>query len=126
MPKICLRCGRPYEGEGAWHPACVKKMFGTSALPQLATSEEELIDESVGQGKAVTGVQKKFSYSELASKTKRRLTAFSREYIIKTKQENLPHVVLYEWIGMKLAGICGIETVDCGLIERDGDFLSYT
>lgn len=121
MSKICLFCGKPLTNESLdWHPACIKRMFGSTTLPTLDLDQNKIIDENIGEGKTVPGVQKKFSYSLLKENRRQTFKVLNNEYIIKTESENIEDIVMHEWVGMKLANICGIKTVDCGVLNKKG------
>lgn len=121
MSKICLCCGKPLTNENLdWHPACIKRMFGSTVFPKLNLNQDKIIDENIGEGKTVPGVQKKFSYSPVRENRKT-LSILNNEFIIKTESKDLDNVVMHEWVGMKLANICGIKTVNCGVINIDGE-----
>lgn len=113
-------CGKPLHNENSfWHDSCIKKMFGTTALPSLNLKDEEIIDENLEEGKTVPGVQKKFSYALNIEAKRRTINVLNNKFIIKTENETLKDLVLYEWIGMRLANIYGIETVECGIINEN-------
>ena len=41
----CLCCGKPLKEpfpDSAWHPACIRRFFGTSALPEIELTDEAL------------------------------------------------------------------------------------
>lgn len=120
MAKLCLCCGKPLHNENTlWHAACIKKMFGTTTLPTLELNENHIIDENISEGKTVPGVQKKFSYVFNRVSKRKTIRFLNNKYIIKTESEKLKDLVLFEWVGMKLAVICGIETVECGIIHEN-------
>lgn len=120
MAKICMCCGKPLNNENSfWHDACIKKMFGTTTLPSLNLNDERIIDENLNEGKTVPGVHKKFSFVLNNEARRKTIKVLNNKYIIKTENENIRNLVLYEWIGMKLANICGIETVECGIIKEN-------
>ena len=61
----CLCCGKslkePLTASG-WHPACIRRFFGTTTFPAIELTDETLIlltDESVQRGYTVPGIQKK-------------------------------------------------------------------
>lgn len=127
MTKLCLCCGRELNNiEFDWHPSCIKKMFGSSKIPNLDFDEDEIIEDNIGNGNTITGVQKKFSLDINVRKSRKTVAILNSEYIVKTEQESLPNIVLFEWIGMKLAEICGIETVECGVLKKDNSYLFIT
>ena len=118
--KICMCCGEILNDEQMyWHPSCIKKMFDSYTIPKIDIDEDKIIDENLNAGNIVTGVQKKFSLDINVRKARKTVSVMNQEYIIKTQQANLNNIVYYEWIGMKLANICGIDTVDCGIIKNN-------
>ena len=47
-----------------WHPACVRRFFGTKTLPEIELSDDALTllaEKAVQKGHTVPGVQKKLS-----------------------------------------------------------------
>lgn len=127
MNNICLCCGKELNNKDAyWHPSCIKKMFDSTILPTINFNEDEIIEENIGKGNTVTGVQKKFSLSSSIKRSRKTISILNHEYIVKTPQESLPNITMFEWIGMKLASICGIKTVESGLIKYNDDYLFIT
>lgn len=63
----CLSCGKEVaEGSAisGWHPACIRKFFGTKALPEIELSSDAMMllaSEAITKGYTVPGVQKKLS-----------------------------------------------------------------
>ena len=120
MVKMCMCCGKPLNNESSlWHESCIRKMFGTSSFPIFDINETKLIEDNISYGKTVPGVQKKFSYKLNLVGRRKTLNILNNQFIIKTESEDINDLVLYEWIGMKLAEICNIETVMCGIIESN-------
>ncbi len=118
MSKICFCCGKPMIGEGIWHNRCVKRFFGGASIPEISINDaihEELASLSVANGQTVTGVQKKLSIT-LSVASARKTNAYSGEYIVKTGDVGRPSLPEYEFVGMKMAEICGFKTVPNGLI----------
>ena len=127
MSNICLYCGKSLNNSlFDWHNSCIKKMFNSSKLPNLDFNEDKIIEENIGQGNTVTGVQKKFSLQKNVKASRKTVSILNCEYIVKTPQESLPNITMFEWIGMKLASICNIKTVECGLIKYNDDYLYIT
>lgn len=133
----CLCCGKPLPnisetGEQAgWHQACIRKFFGTSALPELNVSDEvllELANESTGKGFTVPGVQKKISlHLEAAGGTPRlTLINYPTGYILKPQTgiyEALPEA---EYLVMQMAVKTGISTVPFALIRQNSSLAYIT
>ena len=126
MSKLCLFCGKDINDDNLWHRSCIKKMFNRSTIPHIEIKEDEIINENLEKGNTVPGVQKKFSLDSITIKTRKTIPTTNYEYIVKTQQENLNNIVYYEWIGMKLAEICKIKIVDCGILKNKDELIFIT
>lgn len=124
----CLCCGKPLpvasEAEG-WHKACIKRFFGTSALPEIEITEqalEQLALEGTSKGVTVPGVQKKLSLHLLSEDRKPRLTLvnYPTGYILKPQVERFTALPEAEQLVMNMADIAGIATVPHALICTGG------
>lgn len=129
MNRICLCCGKPTKEEGIWHKRCVKSFFGSPKIPEIEIDDlihEKLASLSVAEGRTVTGVQKKLSIT-LSVSGSRKTFAYSGEYIIKTNDNTRPNLPEYEFVGMKMAELCGFKTVPNGLIySKSGESIYIT
>lgn len=127
----CLCCGKTFTGknpESQWHPACIKRFFGTTVLPEINLSDEHLLQialQSVDKGYTVTGVQKKLSL-HLTTEEKPRLTlvGYPAGYILKPQVAEYPYMPESEQLVMCMADTVGIKTVPHALIRR-GDSIAY-
>jgi len=122
MNKVCLCCGRPLQDATSiyWHKACIRRFFGGNEIPTIeinAVIHDQLAEKSIEEGISVPGVQKKLSVSLRSS---RKTIAYSGDYIIKTSAEDKPFLPELEYVGMKLAEICGFRVVPNGLIRSSG------
>lgn len=128
MSKVCLCCGKKLRDDATspWHDTCVKSFFGTVEMPKFDIDDQTVsryASQNVGEGKTVTGVQKKLSLS-LSGRLGRKTIGYAGEFIVKTPDQDRPFLPEFEFIGMKMADLCGFKTVPCGLVEnRDGQFL---
>ena len=121
----CLVCYRPLDGlPGEYHPACSKKLFGTTVPPELPiTSDDvlELAEQSVQRSATVTGVQTKLSIGILHSDTQTpdRFTIMGvwGSHILKPPSEVYPNLVELEDLTMHLAELAGIKCVPHGLLR---------
>ena len=132
----CLCCGKPIdlkaasvEGHYGWHIGCVKKFFGTTFLPVLDVSKEEveeLANQTVAQGYTVPGVQKKLSLHLSHEPHGSRLTLvnYPTGYILKPQTAEYASLPEYEYLAMNMAKAAGIRVVPCALI-RMGDGYAY-
>ena len=128
MNKICLCCGKTLNSiaNSDWHPSCIKRMFNKTVLPVININYEQITNSNLDEGKTVTGVQKKFSLDLSVLKSRKTLKLVNNQYIIKTPEERIPNIIQYEWVGMKLAEIFGIPTVECGLLKNNGEYIYIT
>ena len=127
----CLCCGRQFTGkipETQWHPACIKHFFGTTSLPEINLSEEQLLSlamQSVDKGYTVTGVQKKLSL-HLTTEERPRLTlvGYPAGYILKPQDAEYLYMPEAEQLVMCMADAVGIKTVPHALIKQS-DSIAY-
>lgn len=127
----CYCCGKPLRKNdiNGWHHACVKRFFGTNAIPQIEIDDhtlEEIAKENTNKGITVPGVQKKLSLHLHSDGNTPRLTLvnYPTGYILKpqvTEFECLPEA---EQLVMTMADISGISTVPHALI-KSGDTFAY-
>ena len=95
MSKICLCCGKELNHKDLyWHPSCIKKMFDSTIIPSIDLNEDQIIEENIGIGNTVTGVQKKFSLTPSIKKSRKTVSLLNNEYIVKTPQESLPNITI--------------------------------
>ena len=130
MNKICLFCGKPLIGhtnESYWHESCIELFFNNNRIPSFDLDEnvfDNIAFEQVGSGSVVSGIQKKLSL-EVESK-RRKKTTFTNKYIIKPSEPKYPYLNEYEWIGNRLASICGFNVVQSGLIKHNDKYVYIT
>ena len=136
--KRCLFCYTDLEAnETDFHPACSRKIFGSTLPPELPYSEEQMLQlglEAVKNQIAVPGVQPKISLDlEIAknieknngkkmdtptNKPKRfTIVGLWGEYILKPPAKEYPHLPEVEDATMHLAELAGIATVPHSLIR---------
>lgn len=130
----CLYCYKPLnESEVDFHPACCKKMFGTTTPPLLPYNEgqiEELAEQIVSSQITITGVQPKLSLNiEPTSKDtpQKRLTIVGLwgNYILKPPTSTYPQLPEVEDLTMHLAAIAKIRVVPHSLIRLQSGNLAY-
>ena len=129
----CLCCGKPLrsENQSGWHKSCIKKFFGTAALPEIAIDEsalELLATESTNKGYTVPGVQKKLSLHLFSEKNKPRLTLvnYPTGYILKPQVAEFEALPEAEQLVMCMADAVGISTVPHALITGNGSLAYIT
>ncbi len=128
----CLFCYRKLENsQQDYHPACTKKLFGTSQAPIVdfdLKGLEELAKQFVIQSKAITGVQPKLSLDIEKHKNKpSRLTVvgFHGDFILKPPSAYFKELPENEDITMHLAKLVKIRTAEHGLIRLKSGDLAY-
>lgn len=127
----CLCCGKPLPAAQAadgWHKQCVRRFFGTIAMPEIDLSEEtfeRLAEVSVNMGYTVPGVQKKLSLHLLTEGAPRlTMMKYFTGYILKPQVKEFAALPESEHLVMSMADACGIQTVPHALV-RAGDALAY-
>ncbi|MDE7074114.1 MAG: HipA domain-containing protein [Odoribacter sp.] len=127
----CLYCYRPLpEGEKDMHPTCIKKFFGTTTLPVLDYTTEQLDRlalQIIQDQTSLTGVQPKLSLHLNEYEGSKRLTIVGLwgSYICK------PQTLLYELmpevedLTMHLAEVARIDVVPHTLMRMADDTLCY-
>lgn len=128
MPE-CLFCRQPAP-DSEWHPACIRKFFGTTRLPHLdltLDSLERYAAESVLARTTVPGVQKKLSLHLETSRNETRLTIVGLwgNFILKPPTAEYPELPENEDAVMHLAAFFGIECVPHALIRLRSGELAY-
>lgn len=134
MKHKCLYCYQPLETSGDFHEKCAKQFFGTSEVPILTYSlneMSELAKQVVERSVAVPGVQPKLSMSmikENAGSPENRLTvvgALGGNYIFKPPSDHFPEMPENEHVTMRIAEAFGIKVVASSLIRLQSGELSY-
>lgn len=115
----CLYCYKELrQGEVDFHPECARKMFGTSAAPELPYSRDnmsELASKVIKTSTSVTGVQAKLSL-EIDRGRKNEPSRFTivglwGNYILKPQSPQYRCLPELEDLTMKMAETAKIKTV---------------
>ena len=129
----CLCCGKPLktETESGWHKACIRRFFGTSAIPEIEIDEaslETLAIESTSKGLTIPGVQKKLSLHLHSEGGKPRLTMvnYPTGYILKPQEKDFECLPEAEQLVMCMADVTGIFTVPHALVKSGGELAYIT
>lgn len=127
----CLYCYRPLlKEEKDMHAACIKRFFGTTTLPVLDYTTEQLDQlalQIIQDQTSLTGVQPKLSLHLNEYEGSKRLTIVGLwgSYICKpqtSQYETMPEV---EDLTMHLAEVARIEVVPHTLMRMADDTLCY-
>ena len=132
MAKRCLFCYNEMEGDGEYHPRCAKKLFGSSKIPLLPYTRdniEELALQVLERSTSVTGVQPKLSLDiNRGGKNepdKLTIVGLWGNYILKPQSPIYRAMPELEDLTMKLAEASGIATAVHGLIRMSDGELAY-
>jgi serine/threonine-protein kinase HipA len=129
--RICLFCGKPLvnsSNDAYWHDTCINSFFGELEIPELNITENNIKTfgaSNIIDGNIVSGVQKKFSLEHKSKRKKK--TLMVDKYIIKPHENKCPLLNIYEWIGNRLAALCGFKVVESGLVlTKDKNYAYIT
>lgn len=129
----CLYCYKELPPEHQhYHPACAKKMFGTTKVPIIEfdhTQLSELALQVILRHTTVTGVQQKLSL-DLQADNKKQPQRFTivglwGRFILKPQTDEYPHLPEVEDLTMHLAELAGIQVVPHTLIPLADGKLAY-
>lgn len=132
--KRCLYCYAtlPKEDE-YYHKSCSKRFFGQDYVPQFEYDRpalDELARQFVNANMAVTGVQAKISLSwhkksERNTVKKLSIVGLYGDYILKPQADYYRSLPELEDCTMKMARVCGLQTVPHTLFPLKDGTLSY-
>ena len=127
----CLYCYKD-GAEGDFHPACARKFFGSTAVPGLPYTRDnmsELAKKVIRASTSVTGVQAKMSLDvNRGGKNEPKkftIVGLWGKYIFKPQSESYRHLPELEDLTMKMAEATGIRTVKHTLIKLADGELGY-
>ena len=131
--KQCLFCYKPLlNSEIDFHASCSRKIFGSSVVPELPYSDEDmqtLATEIIRSQISVTGVQAKLSLEIITSKpTKNKrftIVGLWGGYILKPQTTDYLHLPEVEDLTMHLAELAKIPIVPHSLIRLKSGTLAY-
>ena len=124
----CLCCGKPLKEPvpaSGWHPACIRRFFGTKTLPEIELTDDALTllaEKAVQKGHTVPGVQKKLSL-HLSMEHTPRLTMvdYPTGYILKPQVPEFRALPEAEHLVMRMAAAAGLSVVPHALVRlKDG------
>jgi serine/threonine-protein kinase HipA len=131
----CLYCYKDIEGNGDYHPTCIKSFFGTKLAPTLPYRLKDmakLAKQAVELSITVPGVQPKLSLgwnkNNLNDGQDGRLTimdALEGLYILKPQNAQYEQMPENEHLSMKLAELFKINVVPNNMIRLASGELCY-
>jgi serine/threonine-protein kinase HipA len=132
--KSCYYCYEPLKtDENQYHPSCSKRFFGQGYVPTFDYNKgslAELAQQFVNANMAVTGVQAKISLSWHKKQDKNELKKLTivglyGDYILKPASDYYRSLPELEDCTMKMAEVCGLQTVPHTLFPLSDGSLSY-
>jgi serine/threonine-protein kinase HipA len=121
MKDFCDICGKATGDAGRYHPACLRRLFGTPTLPVVELTHGDVLtkaQEMAGR-MSISGVQPKLSMSRQGSRLAPVTTG--GQFILKPQTERFRLLPQNENLCMSIAGLLEIETPPHGLFDlRDG------
>ena len=131
----CYICYESTAEDSHFHPACLKKLFGSEQLPEIDFNNkkiESMALELVKQKKGIPGVQKKLSISLTTTEDQnqiiKRLTIvgyLGGDYILKPSTIEYPFMPEIEDLTMHLAHIAKLNVALHGLLPMQDGNLAY-
>lgn len=127
----CLCCYRELKaGERDYHPACAKKMFGTTEVPELPydhSQVRQLAKSVIRTQTTVPGVQAKLSMDiqRIEHTTRFTIVGLQGQFILKPQTEQYAELPEIEDVTMHLAEQAGIAVVPHCLARFADDRLVY-
>lgn len=131
----CLYCYKELgEGERDFHKACSRKIFGTSSVPELPYTRENLTDlakQVIRSQTTLTGVQAKLSLDINKGKKNETgrftIVGLWGRYILKPQTERFAHLPELEDLTMHLAELAKMLVVPHSLVRfADGELCYIT
>jgi serine/threonine-protein kinase HipA len=123
MSRVCRVCLGAVRGESDYHPRCLRKLFGSSKVPQLDIEVSKLHTAALAMvgHTSLSGIQKKISVGLSADRATLQVAAEGGRYILKPQTETYPHLPENEHATTQLAALLGIEVAANGLVTlKDG------
>ncbi len=122
----CLCCGKPLKEPvpaSGWHPACIRRFFGTRTMPKIELTEETLTllaEKAVQKMHTVPGVQKKLSL-HLSRKSAPRLTPvdYPTGYSLKPQVSEFRSMPEAEHLVMQMSAASALSVVPHALIRLE-------
>lgn len=131
----CLYCYKPLaDGEVDYHKTCARKIFGSTSVPTLPYTRDNIKDlarEIVTASTTVTGVQAKLSLDiargNAGEPQRFTIVGLWGRYILKPQTDRFANLPENEDLTMHMAEVAGIKTVPHSLIRfADGELCYIT
>ncbi|MBI1899761.1 MAG: HipA domain-containing protein [Planctomycetia bacterium] len=126
MPS-CAICLGSTRGTSEYHPACIRRLFGTGRLPSLNIDLNELyrLAAELAGKMSLSGVQEKISLVLSQNKEELQAVATGGRFILKPEPARFASLPQNEHLTMRLAAVSGIEVPPFGLVRLKDGPLAY-
>jgi len=123
----CRVCLEPVSGEAAYHPRCLKALFGVKKPPVLDIDTSKLHTAALAMigHTSLSGVQKKISLGLSVDRATLTVVAEGSQYLLKPQTGVYPSLPENEQLTTRLAKLVGIETAPSGLLELTDGTLAF-
>jgi serine/threonine-protein kinase HipA len=124
---VCLGDTPPDTGNGRYHAACLRRLFGTEVLPRIDLDLQHLparVAPEIGK-MSISGMQRKALMR--LSRGKESLVVATRRsrFILKPQLETFSHVPENEHASMLIAALVGMDVPRFGLFHLTDGSLAY-
>jgi serine/threonine-protein kinase HipA len=112
---------------GLYHPACVRRLFGTTTVPDVDLDVAKLHTTALAMvGRvSLSGIQRKVSLGFATDRLTLQVATAQARYILKPQAGTFPNLPENEHVTMRLAQLWGLELPACGLVHLRDDSLAY-
>jgi len=126
----CLACLRPVPRTAgdAWHEACLERLFGRPALPEIDLDVSRLHEFAVAMlrgHRSLSGVQQKVSLGLERRSFTLRVGLGGRAFVLKPQTTTFPQLPENELLSMRLAEVAGVRIPPCALVRLADGSLAY-
>jgi serine/threonine-protein kinase HipA len=115
------------DGDDAYHPRCLRVLFGTTKVPTLDIETSKLHTAALAMvgHTSLSGIQKKISVNLSTDRATLQVAAVGGRYVLKPQTGTYPALPENEHLTTQLARLVEIEVAPNGLISLKDGTLAY-
>lgn len=123
----CRCCQKKVEGNGLYHPQCLRKLFGTTTLPIVPFGVNDLstLIATYHGRMSISGIQIKASIKLDKQSKKLEVVAVGGTHILKPDPQRFPQLPINENLCMSMAEALGLPVPPHGLFLMADNTLCY-
>lgn len=127
MSGVCHICLGEVTADTAYHPRCLRELFGSIKVPHLDIEVSKLHTAALAMvgHTSLSGIQKKISVGLTADRETLQVVAEGSRYILKPQTETYPSLPENEHVTTRLAKLAGVEVAANGLVTLKDGSLAY-